>query len=304
MAFYPGTANDFAQLVTALRDACTANGWTLSGNVLHKGSGYLQLTSSGTALSIRGGTGIDGSNVLTGASPVIGRITQIAGQAVAFPVNYDIHVHEDPDEVYLIIKYNVEFHQWAAFGISDVQGVLGTGLWFGASAHSTGVNTGITLGPESGGYQGNSQACTALFFDNTTVYGDTALGASIHHGLDGRGWSGHFGDNAGLNQAFAGRPAAPRYARQPSTVNAASAMIDFKIWQRRPDAKISLVADLAHARLLRIDHVDPGELIPDGVDQWRAYPWYRKNSAPGARDGGSNITHTGTLGWAIRYDGP
>jgi hypothetical protein len=32
------------------------------------------------------------------------------------------------------------------------------------------------------------------------------------------------------------------------------------------------------------------------------FPWYRKYSA--TRDGGTNIDHTGTFGWAIKYEPP
>ena len=60
--------------------------------------------------------------------------------------------------------------------------------------------------------------------------------------------------------------------------------------------------DLAHCRFLRIDNYQPGDIIPLGPDRWKVAPWYRKNTAQ--RDGGSNIQHTGTFGWAIRYDGP
>ena len=56
MAYVSGTANDLAALRTAIINACTANGWTLSGSVLSKGSLYLSIAVNGNFLDIQGGT--------------------------------------------------------------------------------------------------------------------------------------------------------------------------------------------------------------------------------------------------------
>jgi len=60
--------------------------------------------------------------------------------------------------------------------------------------------------------------------------------------------------------------------------------------------------DLQNARTLRVDNYDPGQIITLGDDQWRIYPFYRKNADQ--RDGttSSGGDHSGTMGWAIRYD--
>jgi hypothetical protein len=85
-------------------------------------------------------------------------------------------------------------------------------------------------------------------------------------------------------------------------------LLPLRAWKERTPYKSSLVADLANARLLRIDNITPGDILTIGTDKWKAYPWYRKNVS--ARDGSGNqgsaynINHTGTFGWAIRYEGP
>ena len=68
------------------------------------------------------------------------------------------------------------------------------------------------------------------------------------------------------------------------------------------DIKVALVADLSYARYLRIDNFEPNQIIEFGNEQWKVYPFFKKNSA--VRDGGSTINHTGTFGWAIKIDNP
>ena len=72
MAYETGSANSFADLLAALQAACTGNGWTLSGNVLHKGTCYAEVKLTQTqgsvvwpnsALGVRACNGIDGSNL-------------------------------------------------------------------------------------------------------------------------------------------------------------------------------------------------------------------------------------------------
>lgn len=151
MPFVTGTAISMADLMTALRTACTANGWTLSGNVLSKGGCYVQTRilacpapstrpSIGTRdyMMVRAGNGIDGSNNLTdpaGNEPCIGPFTNTGNSSSleyidwAFPATYRIHVNTNPDEVWMAVRYNNVFYQHIGFGKTPGVGNPGTGNW-------------------------------------------------------------------------------------------------------------------------------------------------------------------------------
>lgn len=300
MAYVNGSATTLADLLTALQDACTANGWTLAGNVLHKGDCYVQVTVVDGYLVILGGTGIDGSNALTGAGPYVARIGLAwTDDTMTFPVDWAVHIGTTPDEVYLLINYESTRWQWMAFGCSPVAGLPGTGGWYGASVGRSisPYPDRIFIGPSSGG---NGYGQSMGLFWSTAVGNNQSF---VHHGLDGNTWSGDsaVAASGATAAAVAVLAAQPLVARQPSLWNGESVLIPIQPHVARGSSKVSMLCDLSHSRYIRDDNYADGELITLGVDQWKVYPWHQKNA--GTRDGGGTITHTGTLGWAIRYDG-
>lgn len=318
MAHVSGTANTLTDLLTALQNACTANGWTLSGNVLSKGGIYLRATivdgaplASGTNyLSILAGTGIDGSNNLTGAGPAPCYVGPVGTTPVlSAPINYDVHIHTAPDEVYLVASYAVEYYAWLAFGKSPVPGLPGTGIWYGATLSNQprlNANCNITIDPTGIAQFGGAidrPTSAALFWGEPQVVVNLR-NAFIHHGWDA-GWSGtgYVSPNTAANApANAAGQLQPRMSRQPNAWNGEAVLMPIQPSVSRGSGWRSIAGSLAHARYLRIDNYVPGDIITLGTDRWRVYPWFRKLAA--ARDGGSYVTHSGTLGWAVRYDGP
>ncbi|QIE87328.1 hypothetical protein [Pseudomonas nitroreducens] len=296
MSYYTGTAADLAGLRQALFDACTTDGWTLTGEILSKGTMFLRVQIVSGYLTFLGGTG-QSAGALTGAAAAVSRIGTLNSQAVAFPVKYEIFSFSS--EVYLVINYNVSYYQWAAFGKSTVQGLPGTGMWFGASCFSNPPNIlAITqAGGTSSGY------CVPALFHrnrNNANTGAASLESRIHHGLDGLTWSdGVSVSNPGASAIDA---TTPLLGLLPNTWNSEAVLLPIRVFYPRASNKTSLLADLEHARYTRVDNYTPGDLITLGGDRWKVFPWYLKNSA--ARDGGGNITHTGTFGWAVRYEGP
>jgi len=81
-------------------------------------------------------------------------------------------------------------------------------------------------------------------------------------------------------------------------------LLPIRAYKIRPSSKVSLIGDLENARYMRIDNYAPGEVFNLGAERWKALPWHQKNATPAGRSGGDGLTHTGTLGWAIRYEGP
>lgn len=284
MAYINGTAATLEALRTAIFSACTAEGWSLSGDVLSKSGMFARVQVVSGTLRLLGGTGIDGSNNLTGAAT---NFVSIGGLSIDYPLAYEIFVFDA--EIYVVVNYGVDRYQFCAWGKTTVAGVGGTGMWFGATMGST-LSSALAIS-----FSGNTaQPSGALFWfawpNNTTrvMY--------LHHGLDGGGWA----EGNALAGAF--NTINDLLSLLPNSWNSEAVLIPARIYLSRPSNKYSLVADAEHFRHVRIDNYEPGQVITLGPDRWKILPWHRKDSAN--RNGGNSIQHTGTFGWAIRYEGP
>lgn len=335
MAYVTGTANSFADLLTALRAACTANGWTLAGNVLSKGSCYVEVIVGTTidsrhtpnaSLAIRAGNGIDGANALTDAMAIgdAVHLGVIANRAVFtdwdWPVTYNIHVLSAPDEVYLLVNYGAgQYWQQLCWGQSPAPGNAGSGNWCsGTMGAATGtpdmVPNMINIGP-GGGYIYSFNiweiTCLPFFWGGTSnSIGGGCLNSRIHGAINSVSGAPMWSDRSvwlEAGGATEGRVSSattvqPLLSYTPNAWNQESALLPIQILQDRPSAKTSLIGELQHSRFCRNDYLADGEIVPKGSDRWKIYPAYRKDAVN--RNGGSGITHSGTMAIAIRYDGP
>lgn len=316
MAYYTGTAANLAALKTALLTHAQADGWTLTGDVLSKAGVYFQITDNATHVMC---LGCADNAVSTPAPNVasIGRIFVRSGyptREITFPATY--HVFGFAQELYFVVNYDVVYHQWMAFGKSTVPGLSGHGGWFGATIGEPRANNGtaptepiyLTGNAGSLGHASLSSilTCAALFSQGNVVnYGDAFAyqrNAYVMHGLDGHGWGWGASSTRGpIAQAHL----QPLLDIQPSTWNGDSILLPLRAWKERPSFKTSLVADLENARLVRNDLFSDGQVITVGSDSWMVFPWYRKDIANRAGSSSSSgANHTGTFGWAIRYEGP
>lgn len=288
MGYYTGTANDMAAVRAALTAACVSEGWAWNSTteMLSKGALFLRLQIVSGYLTLLGRTSAAGGDM-----PSVMRIGQLSNTPITFPLIYEIFVFDG--EVYMVLNYSVDYYQWCAFGQSRVQGLPGTGMWVGASVSATALgNQTIAISPTTGAF--GSQVTPALF--HATSPDKTYW---VHSNLDDQGWwmaQSETGSPVGIKATV------PLLGLLPNSWNSEAVLLPIRAYKIRPSTKISLTADLAYARQTRVDNYAPGEIITLGADRWKIFPWYRKNS--GARDGGQGLSHTGTFGWAIRYEGP
>ena len=328
MAYYSGTAATGTGLVDAINAACVANGWTLTGTILSKGAAYVQLTSTyqqwvsgtqfytGWMVDARGGTGAT-AGALTGATPYavrIGGINSYQYTAVLrpmnYPVTYAIHVFTDPDEVYVVVNHDVDMYSHLMFGVSDMASeVGGTGLWlhglfsaavlwcYGFMVNPNGAD-GVAYGnnQESGFAGGLFSRLNTNSVAQSPAY--RYLNNYMHHAINGVAeWT----TNQDQPRALAAH--APILSRTPSLFNNNAPLLPVQGYMMRPDNMVSLVVNLKHIRYMRNDDYAPEQVFNVGPDVWKSYPWLQKNMA--ARDGGgAGNSHSGTLAYAIRYDGP
>lgn len=299
MAYYSGTAASLSALRAALLTHAQTDGWTLTGDVLSKAGVYFQILTTATNITCLGCE----SNAVASPAPSvvsIGRIFLRSGfttREMTFPCNYEIFGFAQ--ELYLVVNYDTDSYQWLAFGKTSVPGVPGQGGWCGASLGpltSTLATDAIDIGTNMGG---SYYPTTGALFWGTSGFWEQPRNCWVNHGLDGHGWT-YFGTAADVVMGM--KHIATLITSQPSAWNSESTLLPLRCYKERPSYKSSLIVDLENARHFRIDNHSPGDVLTLGLDKWKVFPWYRKNLT--ARNGGSNINHTGTYGWAIRYEGP
>lgn len=318
MAYYSGVANSYADLKSALFTHAQSDGWARGGtndDVLSKGGVYFRVITTAASLAVLGVR----NNSLNTPAPGVVQLGRLAvDREVSFPVAY--HIFGFDQELYLVVNYDVEYYQWMAFGKSSVPGLLGSGAWCGATyGYKTGNgggggNTPISISATGGGASGwNSGAdgatCAALFWHTRAApenEKEAVLNCWVDHGLYASPW---WLSNGASAAAVGVRYLSELIQAQPSTWNSESVLLPLRCHVELGEFKSAMVADLEHARHIRIDHYQPRDIITLGSDRWMVLPWYRRNtlarngSAPGNLPTAVN-DHTGTFGWAIRYEGP
>lgn len=285
MAFVTGTANSVTDLLSAIQNACVANGWTLSGGVLHKGTCYASIVVQSGKLVVTSGTGIDGSNALTGVADELGCVLGITNATAlfAYPVVYFIHVLTAPDEVYVVVGYAAAFYQLLAFGQSASLGLNGTGNWYSGSQNTNNINSS----------RANTQFQTqGVFAENCAVmgmfYGVQYFNLRQNGGVD------HELDSVTWKVEGAWRDWAPQIMLQPNGTTGETVLIPIRVYAPRPSGFISPVLECGHARFCRMDNLEPEQIITLGSDKWKIYPWWTKLASQAISP----------CGHAIRYDGP
>lgn len=294
MAYYSGVASDMVAVRQALIDACTQPSegwaWNAGSEVLSKGALFLRLQVVSGYLTLLGRTSGAG-----GDAPDVVRIGPFTSVPVTFPVSYHLFLFED--EVYLVIKYDLDRFQWCAFGKSSVQGLPGTGMWLGASLSARNHDR-IWITPTTGG-GGQPSATSAALFYTTGQTGAGNRNCWVHSNFEGRAWSLAHTDT-GTQPGI--RTLAPLFGLLPNAWNSEAVLLPLRGHMMRPSGMLSVSVDLQHARHTRIDNYLPEEIVSVGPDRWMILPWHRKNTAE--RNGGVDVLHTGTMGFAVRYEGP
>lgn len=315
MAYYSGQASSYQELLTVLVSACVEQGWTWADGILSKDSAFIKfevstadISGKGSGLILQGGTGKIGSTLIE-PSPVTPRLGRVgaATAIVNFPIAYNIHINNNPDEVYLIVNFDVDRFYYLAFGVSSVQ-LQGTGLWISASSplrYGLGTNVllqGWAMSPNSGGSNIYNYV-SGFFWSTITVSSDSARQEAMHTGFNNKGWNVP-GPNMDGIEAIS--QAIPFISRSPDNWSSNPILLPIRIFNTVASSKQSIIAEIANARYLRIDNYEPNQIVGIGDEQWKIYPFHQKNinERNGSNSTSSGRMHTGTFGWAIRYDGP
>ncbi len=321
MSYYTGNAADAAAVITAIVNSCVAEGWDWTDSILsHTPSGATYPVSVKFS-----------SATVSGVAPVrlwcknssdawcpyyVTMCVPVKSVSVTYPVTYHIFVFDA--EVFAVVNYSDKY-QWLAFGQSDQPGLGGSGNWMAATmGHlnssspdypTGGVNLAITQTGLNHSY--DLVICPALGWSNkgrttnTTADWQLVTNFWMDSGLESSDFHHPWMYTAGaLGNQDTGQPGnrwvVPLLLTQPNAFNNEGVLLPIKVFQWRPSYKSSQVLQVQSARQLRVTNYASGELIQLGTDQWMVFPWYRKNSAE--PDAGNLKDHTGTFGWAIKYE--
>lgn len=288
MAYSTGTASSMADLLFALTNAGTAGGWAWADSILSSGDCFVKLTAFSDKIEALVGLGKSGATITTPAAASTYLQQSLTADTITFPITYHIFVH--PTEIYLHINFRTSLYTTLAFGQSPLAGMPGKGVWICGTIFYSGVSTiywdadGVIYIP------GANYARTGLFISRNMD--TTSAGEYVHHGLTG--WSGVTPNDprsrGGIRQLTV--------MDNPSTNwNGQALLCPIQPHIDRGSSKVSIVADLLHARHVRVDNFEAGDTITLGSDQWKVFPVYKKdasNRSPG------NVPHSGTYGYAFR----
>lgn len=306
MAFVTGTAGNFADLQTALINACTANGWAwdATSGVLSKGNVFVQLIVSNpttTSLIIIGGTGIAGG-ALQGASVTGAQMYGACATPIAWPVTYYVLIGTNPDSVVFYINHSVNYWQWMIFGQGVNLGVPGLATYFGASVR-TYVQTApcLSINQQSNAGAGSYANHASIPFWSVEIYaGNPYQNCFAHINFEGCAW----GNDAALNgQSMRTEWSANTLMNlQPNAWNSDSMLLPLRVFGTRPSGFYSPLIELPHMRLVRNTNYADGDIVTLGTDRWRIFPGRSKNTV--FPQGQATVDHSGTYALAVYYDGP
>jgi hypothetical protein len=264
MAYSTGQAANYAALKTALINACTGDGWTLTGDVLSKGTMFFKCTVEAN------------KDYYTD---------------IPWPVTY--HAFTFTNEVYFVISYGDEY-QWLTFGQSQQPGLTGSGNYYSGSLAADITSRGYTVGVYGIVYL---YGCPAPFVGAYGSY-EWARNGYLDSGIDGEDWYlGQGLTGRGRSMGYNVR----LLQTQPNNYNMESVLLPVKVFKTRSDSLYSQTFQAENSRYLRNDNYSDETIVTIGLDQWMTFPFYKRNTS--ARNGGT-VGDSGTFGWAIKYEGP
>ena len=302
MAYVTGTANTIGEVTNAIISACTANGWTLTAaDVISKGDAFIKITTDATNVMVvfRAGTGYSAGALVSPCPKDCYLSKVLTSEILVFPIIYYINIKDY--EVYVLCNWGTDKWTSIGFGISKIPGAPATGVWISGVGKivQTGGIFSWAEGCHNSGYSSSGYAVVCGLFTRTTHNANLAAstdsgGCYVHAGFPD--WTD---DINGPITLSASRQL--NYIDNPSiNPTGQTVLVPIQPYIDRGSSKKSIIIDLLHARYVRLDTLNAGDIVIFGSDRWKVYPLYKRDAVN--RNGVTNTS--GTFGYAIRYDGP
>ena len=306
--YQTGTVNNSDDLLTVIQTFCTDNGWVLSGsNYLYKGQSNIKLTSS-PPLRVD----IEGATTSTGVSPSPS-YRSVHIDSGNWPITYHLFLHDTPDQVVCVVHYATSKIQVIMFGdiVKLHDSAYVGGNWFFASgfgdyalgglyrfAESPGTVPLLQISPIAGNLQ--TVAPTIPFTESISFIDPNSTYTHMHAEIDGIIWN----PQATQKITYTDYTLRSLY-RSPNSWNNQACLIPMHLQFAMANSLYSYLGYIEHIRFIRTTNYNIGDIVTLGPDKWKVFPWGAKNAnSPNGDYDFPQSSHTGTLGFAVRYDGP
>jgi len=335
MAFEAGTASSFADLQGKIETFLTTNGYTLTTGIITKAGTQIHVKFDSDANNLRLEMGKDssaGSLLHLHPTRELGTTAQKVGMGsgyyddttIVFPVSYNFQVWANPEnEFRCVINYNNEHTQNVGFGEIIKSVNMDGGVYVDGSGALMRATTNIG---SSNITNVTPASCLSNTFALTRAFCNPLPFGYGRNGLTGSAgstqlWAEFMGFDWFLTGDINGTDeSGNKYFRSTDTFftplrtsqhnykeledslqtyNANSALVPIRIYGQNPNDNYAALGSIRNIRYLNIKHLNFGQVLDDGVDKWKVYPAYFKNASVV----NGNDTHSGQLGFAVRYDG-
>lgn len=315
MPYQTGTFTSPADLIATIKSFATSNGWSSSGDVVYKGTVFTELLVSGNYISVRGGTG-QSAGVITGPSSktvyCLGEKrlppSWLTTTIFDYPGTFWLFMDTGPDSIVCIMRSNDGLYfNWLTFGMSVKYATYTGGEYFGASfsSNDTGHYPGMCSYGQGYGYSWYLETIAPLWWmpnDNFNVQSNFLIRSDLDAGvnwLGEDGWNTHPNGNAATSELF---------MRNPNNWTDQTILLPFYLSINRPSDLKSIIGLFPPARIARVINHEAGDLITLGADKYKVFPFFKKDTnypdGHGLNNSLTGAGNSGTMGWAIKYDGP
>lgn len=322
MAYQTGVVNNLVDIQTAIRLFLVANGWTWAGGKIYKGQMFVEfIDPTADKVLFRATTALTGGVNAPYASGM-GSMARVATgnvpSPVTFPATYWAFLSDD--EFYFILNYDTTKYQYVMWGLSTINlGAGATGMYISGTVNdlqtsttysnqASAISIGVSGNFGTNQYVDGGNRAAAPFWktkagNNTSQTNNYPnLNADFVHNAVGGAASWLISEqDSGVSYSFSyigNGTLGNIQSILPNAWNGESPFLPIRAYKPVGSSKIALVVDLWHARQCRIDNFSDNEIVTIGADEWQVFPFHRRNMS--VRNGGVNIDHTGTFGWAIR----
>lgn len=316
MTYQTGTVANLSALKTTIETFCTSNGWTKSGNVLHRGTVYWELvyqTATQVNLRLWCGDGIDGSNLLTNSQKVGKMVDKNFNISLGNPFTYHFFMTPDQNNFFCIVNYQTDYIKHLCVG-----SLVKYGDWTGGEYYSIAepdeniwAGTGTTQAFDFASQatpvfrlQGNWNPCP--FFPNPISTSGRGGGSVLRCNIDGwtfRSNSHYFNTVGNDEEMVSAHLTTYRLIHAAfNPWNQEAILVPYFLHALRGSNDLSIIGKIDQIRVTRNDNYNIGDIVTLGSDQWMIFPFYKRGfTYPIGRSYLQGVSDTGTLAYAVRY---
>jgi len=334
MSYQTGTAASAASMLTIIKIFAQVNGFTLSGNILAAGASFTKLvadtrTIDSNSYGYIGLTGGTESGFTVNVTPEYMAAPSSSAcvliPAGDYPITYHLFGQTSPTELVCIMQYGVGLHTWLSFGnIRKTSALFTGGNYFAAMFSSrnaslgptsdnvttSAANVGFAINPRRGS---NNFGGNGGFFHKqgaTYYYNRLWKNSFVYLSTNNIGWGQDLGGgSAGLVLANSVDLGEELWEKSPNIWNSQTTLFPIRLTHPVASNLSMDFGDIPIARFLRIDYLNPGDIITLGADTWKCFPICKKDTVD---RNGLNVgsygeatpfgggPKTGTFGWAFK----